>query len=255
MYPYFSIITVVLNGEKHLEQTINSVLNQDYADYEYIIVDGGSTDGTLGIIQKYEDRITKWISEKDSGIYEAMNKGIRFAKGDFVSFLNSDDFYLPGTLQKVADIIRNNNADIYHGNVLILDDKNTIADATLGHHTGDVTSLGIGGFLYQPSAFTKKIVFDRIGFFNDKLKIVSDYDFFLRASKHNFLFYRIEEPLTAFRSGGISDSYKSFFEAYHLFKYYGKPLNYFNNTVLLTKSFLSYYKRILTTHMRKLLTR
>src|SRR3990172_7180600 len=92
--PLISVITVVYNGAKYIEQTIQSVINQTYDNIEYIIVDGASTDNTLKIINKYEDRIDYWISEADSGLWNAMNKGVRLATGDILNFLNSDDFYI-----------------------------------------------------------------------------------------------------------------------------------------------------------------
>jgi glycosyltransferase involved in cell wall biosynthesis len=96
--PLVSIITVVLNGAKYIEQTIKSILDQNYANIEYIIVDGGSTDGTLEILKRYNDKIDYWVSERDKGIYFAMNKGISFAKGELIGILNADDFYLEGAV-------------------------------------------------------------------------------------------------------------------------------------------------------------
>jgi len=93
-YPLITIITVVYNGEKYLEETIKSVINQTYPNVEYIIIDGGSTDGTLDIIKKYEDYIDYWVSEKDKGIYDAMNKGILVSNGKYLLFLNADDFLI-----------------------------------------------------------------------------------------------------------------------------------------------------------------
>src|ERR1700742_4639960 len=95
--PLVSVVTVVYNGAKHLEQTINSVLNQSHKNVEYIIIDGGSTDGTLDIIKRYEDKIDYWQSERDGGIYFAMNKGVSLAKGELIGILNADDFYLLDT--------------------------------------------------------------------------------------------------------------------------------------------------------------
>lgn len=102
--PLISIITVVFNGEKYLEETIQSVINQTYSNVEYIIIDGGSSDGTLDIIKKYEERIDYWVSEKDNGIYDAMNKGIDIASGEWLNFMNAgDSFYDQGVLAKAFD--------------------------------------------------------------------------------------------------------------------------------------------------------
>ena len=93
--PLVTIITVVFNGEKYLQQTIQSVINQTYDNVEYVVIDGGSTDGTVDIIRKYEDKIDYWVSEPDQGIYDAMNKGIQLAGGEIVGLINSDDCYHP----------------------------------------------------------------------------------------------------------------------------------------------------------------
>ena len=102
-HPLVSIITVVLNGESHLEHTINSVLCQTYENLEYIIIDGGSSDGTQDIIRKYQDKIDYWISESDDGIYDAMNKGILQAKGELIGILNSDDWYELETVELMVN--------------------------------------------------------------------------------------------------------------------------------------------------------
>jgi glycosyltransferase involved in cell wall biosynthesis len=98
-----SIVTVVLNDEKNIKKTINSVLNQTYLNIEYIVIDGGSTDGTLDVIEKYNDKINYWISEKDGGIYDAMNKGILQSSGDVIGIINSGDSYNLNTIQLVVD--------------------------------------------------------------------------------------------------------------------------------------------------------
>ncbi|HKC67578.1 MAG TPA: glycosyltransferase family 2 protein, partial [Bacteroidia bacterium] len=115
--PLVSVITVVYNGAKHLEQTINSVLDQEYKNVEYIIIDGGSADGTIDIIKRYEDKVDYWQSERDGGIYFAMNKGISLAKGELIGILNADDFYLPDTVRKVVDADKFAKADIYYGDM------------------------------------------------------------------------------------------------------------------------------------------
>ena len=119
-----SIITVVRNDEKHIEQTIRSVLDQTFTDYEYLVIDGASTDGTLNIIKKYEDRLT-WISEPDKGIYDAMNKGLRMARGEYVLFLNSGDSFFDGkVLEKVFSSAP--DADVYYGDTVIVDESGQI---------------------------------------------------------------------------------------------------------------------------------
>ncbi len=121
--PLMSIITVVFNGEKFLEQTIQSVINQTYKNIEYIIIDGGSTDGTLDIIKKYKDKIDYWASEKDEGIYDAMNKGIKVAKGKYLAFINADDWYEDNALNHVFSAYsQNQNIDFFYGNLNFIKD-------------------------------------------------------------------------------------------------------------------------------------
>jgi len=106
--PLVSIITVVLNGRKTIEQTILSVRNQSYANIEYIIIDGGSTDGTINIIEKYSEGVDFWISESDNGLYDAMNKGIGYANGELIGLLNSDDYYESDAVSRVIEAYKSN---------------------------------------------------------------------------------------------------------------------------------------------------
>lgn len=112
-----SIITVSYNSAGTIERTIKSVIQQDYGDVEYIVIDGGSTDGTVDVIRKYEKKIFFWLSEPDEGIYDAMNKGIRRATGEIIAFLNSDDWYQKNILSEVAEQFQDNNTQIVCGDV------------------------------------------------------------------------------------------------------------------------------------------
>ena len=118
--PLISVIIVVLNGEKYLEQSILSVIKQTYVNVEIIIIDGGSTDKTVDIIRKYENSIDFWISDKDSGIYNAMNKGIRLSTGDFIGFVGSDDYLYLDTLEELAKVAKNQVIDFTVGPVDII---------------------------------------------------------------------------------------------------------------------------------------
>jgi glycosyltransferase involved in cell wall biosynthesis len=121
--PKISIITVVYNGEKYLEETIKSVINQTYDNIEYIIIDGGSSDGTLEIIKKYEDRIDYWVSEQDKGIYDAMNKGIKAFSGDYINFLNAGDSFVSNeVLAKVFD--KKQKYDLVYGAIALQSSEN-----------------------------------------------------------------------------------------------------------------------------------
>lgn len=120
--PKISIITVCYNSAKHLEQCIKSVLDQDYPNLEYLVIDGGSTDGTIDIISKYRDKIAYFVSESDNGISDAFNKGIKAATGDIIGIINSDDFMMPNALQKISEYYED-DIDVYRGYCLIWDEK------------------------------------------------------------------------------------------------------------------------------------
>ena len=173
LYPYISIITVVKNGEKYLEETIKSVINQTYKNYEYIVIDGGSKDKTLDIIKKYSDKIDYWVSETDKGLYDAFNKGMQLAKGDFIEIINSDDVYLSKTLEILKKYINNNpNIDFIFGSV-----KNT-----------GVCFMAIGQKFFTAGVFTQVIlqvfllkkIHKLVGLYNLKYKYHADYDYFFR---------------------------------------------------------------------------
>lgn len=120
--PLVSVVTVCLNSEKYLEETIESVLGQTYEKIEYIIVDGGSGDGTLDIIRRYQDRIAYWLSEPDGGIFDAMNKGISLSTGELVGLINSDDRYFPYTVEEVVRVSGEDpGAQVYYGSMHIID--------------------------------------------------------------------------------------------------------------------------------------
>ena len=162
-----SIITVVRNGVTTIEQTILSVINQNYLDFEYIIIDGVSTDGTLPIINKYSDKIHKVISEPDKGIYDAMNKGILLAKGEWVYFLGADDtLYSDNTLNELFTSF-DKRADVLYGNVIFKNSK-TIFDGKF-----DYNKMCLRVPCHQ-AVFYKKDLFNEFGLFNTKYKINAD---------------------------------------------------------------------------------
>ena len=210
--PLVSVVTVVLNGEKYLEQTIQSVLSQSYDNIEYIIIDGQSNDKTLEIIKKHESKIDYWLSEKDGGIYYAMNKGIAHANGDIIGILNADDFYSPDTILNVVNAFLKTNADVFHGDIILLDnDKKTRMQP-------DIHKMMQQPSVFHPTCFVKKQVYSKIGGFNTDYKISADYDFLLRCIKSNFKFEYIPQVLTYFRPGGMSASCASNIEGYQIMK-------------------------------------
>lgn len=210
--PLVSIITVVLNGEKHLEQTINSVLTQTYDNIEYIIVDGNSKDNTIAIIKKNENKIDYWISEPDGGIYFAMNKGVDLAKGTLIGILNADDYYTPDTVKLVVDAFLKTNSDIFHGDILFIKNQEGI------RMKPDINKMYQQPSVFHPTCFVKKTVYNTIGGFNTEYKISADYDFLLRCLKKKYTFNYIPEILSHFRPGGMSASCASNIEGYNIMK-------------------------------------
>lgn len=201
--PLISIITVVFNNVRTLEQTINSVINQSYRNIEYIIIDGGSTDGSVDLIKKYKSQISYWVSEPDKGIYYAMNKGLSVATGNLVSVLSSDDWYESTTVEKVVNYYElNTEVDIIHG-LLRFIDSNDMPDLVTGHYNSFLTK----GMIEHPTCFITKSMYDKVGFYNVLYRSAGDYEWMLRAKKLEAKFLFIPELLTNFRRGGISGSY------------------------------------------------
>jgi glycosyltransferase involved in cell wall biosynthesis len=220
--PFISIITVSFNSVDTIEQTILSVIDQDFKDYEYIIIDGGSTDGTIDIIKRYHNQISLWISEPDRGIYDAMNKGLNLAQGKFISLLNSDDWFEQNSLNYVANSYQlTPNVDIFHG-LLKFIDINDEPDSIIGHYSSYLNK----GMIEHPTCFIKKDLYDRVGLFDLNYKSASDYDWMLRASRAGAKFLFIPKIFTNFRRGGMSSSFKGNYEELLIKKQYGIISNF-----------------------------
>lgn len=194
-----SIITVVYNAADSLEETILSVINQNFDDFEFIIIDGGSTDGTLEIIKKHQDQITLWISEPDNGIYDAMNKGISKAKGDFIYFLGGDDLlYSESVLEKIS-IRLNDNKKVYYGNVHFKT-RNIIYDGKFNSLKIVTRNISHQSIFYSKHIF-KKYLYDT------KYKIFADYELNLKLYGNSFFsFEYIPLTIAIFNDKGISGS-------------------------------------------------
>ena len=199
--PLISIITVSYNAVKTIEQTILSVLNQTYHNIEYIIIDGGSTDGTIDIIKKYQDRISYWVSEPDKGIYDAMNKGIAKANGELIGIINADDWYELDAVQNIVSQYNGNQFTIYHGGLNIV--KNGAIFYT-NRAPVDTKKLKKGMIINHPATFVPKKIYKEIGGFSTSYKIASDYDFILRAYMKGVRFKPIDTIIANFRTGGTS---------------------------------------------------
>lgn len=192
-----SVITVVFNGKQSLEKTINSVLNQTYTKIEYIVIDGGSTDGTLDMIEKYQSAIDFTVSEYDSGIADAMNKGLDIATGDYIIYMNCGDYFLNKDSLSAAMIEIDDN-EILMCKILFGSNHNVLYPRGFNFWMNFKT-----GVLHQ-GAIVRREVFDKIGGFDLQFKIALDYDFFLRAYLNNIKAKKSEQILSFMDDFGVS---------------------------------------------------
>lgn len=200
----FSIITVNYNNKEGLRQTIESIENLCSSNYEYIIIDGGSTDGSVDIIKKHEKSISYWVSEKDSGIYNAMNKGLQQAKGEFVNFMNSGDtFYSTDVLDKIEPYLNGNDLIIgkeYHEDPISGESATTFLPNRLSMATFVVS------FLPHQSGFIRRTLFNEM-LYDEKLRIVSDWKFYLIQTVYKNCSIKLIDTIVSRREqGGISNS-------------------------------------------------
>jgi len=203
--PKISVVTPSFNQGQFLEECITSVIKQDYPDFEYIIIDGGSTDNSPDIIAEYEQYLTYFVSEPDNGQSEAINKGFRKAKGEIVAWLNSDDYYLPGAFQKVAEAFgRNPKASFYFGNGLRVDSKGMKKSEFFESGTVDFNPdalLYCLNYVLQPAAFINAWYFKKINFLDQGLHYGMDTDVWIRLSNEKMPMF-VPETLAASREYG-----------------------------------------------------
>jgi glycosyltransferase len=230
-----SIITVCFNSVATIEDTIKSVLTQDYKDIEHIVVDGGSTDGTLGILAKYRNRIARCISEPDKGIYDAMNKGYGLATGEIIGFLNSGDFYAgENVIRRMVEVIQATKADCCYGNLEYVDRNNI--NKTIRKWKSRPYYDGLfekGWHPPHPTFFVKKSIFDKYGGFDLVFDIGADYELMLRFLKrYGITSCYIPEVLVKMRTGGKSNKnlwqiVKANIECFHAWKKNGLKISPF----------------------------
>jgi glycosyltransferase involved in cell wall biosynthesis len=206
--PCISVVTVVLNGEKYLEQTIQSVINQTHCNLEYLVVDGGSTDGSLAILRKYEHAIDYWVSEADSGIYNAMNKGVSLSTGDWLIFINADDFlWSPSVLHQVATELEDLSAQtlVAYGKIMLLDSQGKELFA-VGQSWDKVKKRFEQAMsIPHPAVLHRRIFFDLHGLFDESYQIAGDYELLLRELKTADAHFIKDIIVTGMRQGGISN--------------------------------------------------
>lgn len=245
-----TIITPVYNGEKTIERTIESVLNQTYKNIQYIIVDGKSTDKTLEIIERKNiDKRIKVISEKDKGIYDAMNKGINNSEGEIIGIINADDWYELDAVQKIVDEYKKSNGKlkVFYSDLKIYRDNKLLKVWRIKRLDLKKTMIP------HPTVFIPKKIYKQFGNFKDKYKINADWDLLLRLSiKKEIEFQKIEGTLANFSVGGISSDYPikrlfdslriykenlNLFSAYYYFLFYGTR-NYIISKLLKIKKII-----------------
>lgn len=254
----FSIITPTLNQAHFIEDTINSVLRQNYKNIEHIVIDGGSSDNTIEILKKYDH--IKWISEKDKGQSNAINKGFKLATGDIIAWINSDDYYDDDVFQKIAKYFsENNKCKFLYGDITYIDrDKNILYEVT-GGNLSFKNLIKNPDFVRQPSSFWAKEILEEIGYLDESLNVVMDYDYFLRIGKKHEFFY-INENLSFYRlyneTKTISLHKKQIEELLKVIRRHNNPYNLYNYKYFLGRYLdslddSSYLRRMLNPFRKK----
>lgn len=241
--PKLSVITIVYNNVRDIERTVLSVLNQTYPNIEYLIIDGASNDGTLDILKKYEVRFSKMISEKDKGIYDAMNKGLALASGDYVLFMNSgDEIYAPDTVEKIFSL--SPDADIYYGETEMYNEN----WESLGRRRHQVPEHFIWKDFKYGMSISHQAIYIRKSLtepYDLEYKLSSDIDWILKAAKKANKIVNTHMYVAKYLVGGMSKKRhrQSLIERFHIFsKHYGLIPNLFNHAVIAIKLGFYYLK-------------
>lgn len=204
-----SIVTVAYNASKTIEQTIQSVLGQTYSNIEYIVIDGGSSDGTQEIIEKYSDKIAYYSSEKDGGIYFGMNKGVEKCSGEYIGLLNADDVYYDSeVIESVAKKLVESKTDALYGDLLYVEETD-LSKVVRRWISGkyDRRNFLKGWMPPHPTFFIKKSAYEKFGTFNTQFRFAADYELMLRMLfKHKLSAVYLNQTLIKMRVGGVSNS-------------------------------------------------
>ncbi len=218
-YPKISLITPSFNQGKFIKETIESVLSQNYPNLEYFVIDGGSTDNTLKILKSYGNKI-KWLSEKDKGQTNAINKGLRKATGEIITYLNSDDMYLPNTLNTVAEyFMENDEAQWLTGDYFIIDEKGKKIQSYIASYKKILRRrptfgrLTIANYIIQPSTFWRRSLLKDMGLLDESLHYCMDYDYWIRIIQKNKL-HVLDNHFSLFRIHGQSKGGEKFEEQF-----------------------------------------
>jgi glycosyltransferase involved in cell wall biosynthesis len=249
-----SIITICYNRKATIAKAIESVLNQDYPNIEYIVIDGASTDGTKEIIQTYSNKITKYISEPDQGMYDALNKGLQLSTGDVIGLMHSDDeFYDHTVVSQIVATFQNNPATdgVYGDGIYVTNDaeERIIRDRIGGAYS--LKKVKSGWLPLHPTVYLKKSVFEKYGYYNLDFKIASDTELLLRyLYKHQIKMTYINSYFVKMRMGGLSTNLKLavevLLEDYRIYKYHGLAAFrvVFLKKIIALKQYLKIKKRV-----------
>jgi glycosyltransferase involved in cell wall biosynthesis len=246
--PRISIITVVFNEANLIENTLLSVFNQEYDNYEYIVIDGNSTDGTVQILEKYKHRFSTYISEPDKGLYDAMNKGIKHVKGEYVLFLNAGDlFYNSNILMYIADMAKKHNPDIIYGDTVLIDEDGAEKNLRRLRPPKNLNwkQLKYGMLICHQSFFIKSAIID---YYDLNYKYVADYDWMIRMLQRSRKNINGQIIISKFLIGGLSkkkriQSLKERFNA--MKKHYGIITTLFVHLIFIFRYLYSYMLQIL----------
>lgn len=212
----FTVITVVYNSVSTIGNTIESVLSQTYTDYEYLIIDGNSIDGTGELIASYRDSRIKYIREKDNGIFDAMNKGIKLAKGQFINLLNSDDSYSSNVvLESVNDRILKKS--IFSKRGILIGKMNLVNARGVKCHTPEIKKWRYQMAMNHPTWFVNKSIYDEIGHYDSHFRVSGDFDFAQRCILSNVMIEAIDLVIVDYSLSGISStSIRGYFEDFNI---------------------------------------
>lgn len=199
--PKISVITPTFNCESTILRTVQSVISQGFDEIEYIVIDACSTDSTIEQISEYKEHV-KLFSESDSGIFDGMNKGVELSQGQIIGIINSDDWYLSGSLQTVWDAFQNLDCDVLIGGVDVYLNNNQIESRI--HNVNELETHMVS----HPGVFVKRRVYEEIGGYSLTYRVASDYDFLLRVLKSGYKLSAIQKSISAYSLGGYSDSPK-----------------------------------------------
>ena len=195
--PFFTIITVVRNGATTLQKCINSIKAQTFQDFEYLIIDGASSDGTIDLIRDNSDVVSFAMSQEDQGLYFAMNKGLKLARGKYIGILNADDIYFPNTLDLVQEAFRKDfNSDVIYGAMSYFSQP----DQAHFIHSDELPNR----MIFHPTCFISSKTYKRIGEFDTKYRVAADYEFIMRCFKAGEKFLGLKHALAVFSDGGTS---------------------------------------------------